>query len=342
MAKNDHYAAAGVNIAAGNRAVALMSSAVKSTYGPEVLAGIGAFGGMFDASRLKDMSHPVLVASTDGIGTKVDLAIQANRLTSLGYDIVNHSINDILVQGANPLFFLDYIAANQLYPEQIALIVSGMADACKQVNCALLGGETAEMPGVYEKNKLDIAGTIIGVVEQKESLPKNTLDAGDILLGIASSGPHTNGYSLIRKILGDLSLDTRLTSSESSLAEALLAPHRCYLHVLNASLAHLEKPIKALVHITGGGFLENIPRVLPAHLSAEIQLNSWTIPAIFQWIQQHGHVPMAQMYHVFNMGIGMIVITAPQHVDLLKSLINEIIWEIGRLTFGDRTVHLNL
>lgn len=330
--QTDLYAAAGVDINAGNRTIELMKSAVKSTYGKEVLAGIGAFGGMFDVSALKNMKQPVLVASTDGIGTKVHLAAQANKFNSLGYDIVNHSVNDILVQGAKPLFFMDYLAASKLDPEKMAMIVTGMAEACKAVDCALLGGETAEMPGVYHPEMFDVAGTIVGVVERDQALPRNDLQAGDVLLGIASSGPHTNGYSLIRKIF---------TEYDTELMEQLLAPHRCYLPVLQKALQHPEQPIKGLVHITGGGFYENIPRVLPENLGADIQLNSWPVPDLFQRIQQQGNVPFEQMHRVFNMGIGMIAIVDIEQLALLKSLINETTWMIGKLIPGNQQVNLS-
>lgn len=323
MKQQDLYAAAGVDITAGNRTIDLMKNAVRSTYGKEVLAGIGAFGGMFDVSALKSMQQPVLVASTDGIGTKVHLATEPKHFKSLGFDIVNHSVNDILVQGAKPLFFMDYLAASKLDPEKMALIVTGMAEACKAVDCALLGGETAEMPGVYHENMFDVAGTIVGVVEREKALPANTLAEGDVLLGIASSGPHTNGYSLIRKIFPDM---------DSELRESCLAPHRCYLPILQAALQHPEAPIKAMVHITGGGFFENIPRVLPPELGAEIQLETWPIPDLFQRIQKEGAVPVEQMYRIFNMGIGMILVVEQEQLALLKSLINETTWVIGKLT----------
>lgn len=338
--QTDLYAAAGVDITAGNRTVELMSNAVRSTYGKEVLAGIGAFGGMYSAEQFKLMRHPVLVASTDGIGTKVHLAAQANRFHSLGYDIVNHSVNDILVQGAKPLFFMDYLASSKLDSEKMAQIVTGMAEACKASGCALLGGETAEMPGVYYPDMFDVAGTIVGVVERDQALPKNSLQAGDVLLGIASSGPHTNGYSLIRKIFADIPLDTILPELNQSLAEALLAPHRCYLNILDKALLHPEQPIKALVHITGGGFYENIPRVLPKHLGAEIDTQQWQIPALFQLIQQRGDVPKEQMYRIFNMGIGMIIITQPKYIDLLRTLMNETLWEIGKLIESEQHIKL--
>ena len=339
--QTDLYAAAGVDITAGNRTVELMSNAVRSTYGKEVLAGIGAFGGMYSAEQFKSMQHPVLVASTDGIGTKVHLAAQANRFQSLGYDIVNHSVNDILVQGAKPLFFMDYLASSKLDSEKMAQIVTGMAEACKATGCALLGGETAEMPGVYYPDMFDVAGTIVGVVEREQALPKNTLQAGDVLLGLASSGPHTNGYSLIRKVFADVSLDTVLPELKQSLADALLAPHRCYLNILDKALHHPEQPIKALVHITGGGFYENIPRVLPKHLGAEINTQAWQVPALFQLIQQRGDIPKEQMYRVFNMGIGMIIITQPEYIDLIKTLMNETVWEIGKLIESKQQITLS-
>lgn len=329
----DHYAAAGVSIDAGNHAVTLMTNAVKATYTPAVLAGIGAFGGMFDASLLQKMQAPVLVASTDGIGTKVDLAAQHQHITDLGTDIVNHCVNDILVQGARPLFFLDYVASSKLDPQQIATLVTSMANACRKVNCALLGGETAEMPGIYQPNRFDVAGTIVGVVEKTAVLPKQNLQEGDVLLGLASSGPHTNGYSLIRKIIENLTLET-------GMIETLLAPHRCYLSVLMPVLEQTNHPIKALVHITGGGFLENIPRVLPKHLSAKVNLHSWPVPTLFRFLQTQGNIPTQQMYRVLNMGIGMILIVSPQDKEQLKAQLNEDVWEIGQLIAGNKEVHL--
>lgn len=341
IAEIDPYSAAGVNIAAGNHAVKLMSAAVRATYGAEVLAGIGAFGGMYDASALQTMRRPVLVASTDGIGTKVHLAIQAKRLSGLGHDIVNHSVNDILVQNARPLFFLDYVAMCRLDAEQIACLVSSMAEACQNVQCALLGGETAEMPGVYTENSIDVAGTIVGIVEYDTSLPRKTaLQAGDLLLGIASSGPHTNGYSLIRKIIGDRSLETHMPELNTTLADALLAPHRCYLPLLACALDHPDQPIKALVHITGGGFFENIPRVLPSSLSAQIDCNAWTVPPLFQFLQREGNLSNEHLYRIFNMGIGMIAIVSPTQASLLQHLIDEPTWVIGQLLPGDGRVNL--
>ena len=335
------YAATGVNIDAGNRAVELMRAAVKSTYGPEVLAGIGAFGGLFDAAAVKSMRDPVLVASTDGVGTKVKLAAQAGRYESIGHDIVNHCINDILVQGAQPLFFLDYIASSKIDPEMIASVVTGISAACREAGCALLGGETAEMPGVYQPNEFDVAGTIVGVVDRANILPRpDQLRAGDVLIGLRSSGPHTNGYSLIRKIFEGVSLETSVPELGVSLAEAVLVPHRSYLPLIQSALSTQRSAIKALAHITGGGFIENIPRVLPDHLGAQIQLGSWRVPPLFNLIQQRGDVPTEEMYRVFNMGIGLIVIAAPEDAPAIQSAIGEETCLVGKLVAGEKKVVL--
>lgn len=330
------YASAGVSIDAGNRAVDLMGGSVRSTYGPQVLAGIGAFGGLYSASALKAMNDPVLVASTDGVGTKVKLAAQAGRYGSIGHDIVNHCIDDILVQGARPLFFLDYVASSTLNPEMIASVVKGIAAACREAGCALLGGETAEMPGVYQPNEFDVAGTIIGVVERADILPRSNLQAGDVLLGLRSSGPHTNGYSLIRKVFEGVSLDAVVPELGQPLVDALLAPHRSYLPPLGPAL----HKIKALAHITGGGFIENIPRVLSDDVGAVIRLGSWPIPALFALIQQRGEIAADEMYRVFNMGIGMIAIVEKAEVDAIRAAIPEETFVIGELVSGSKRVGL--
>ncbi len=330
------YASSGVDIDAGNRAVALMKDAVTSTYTSSVLAGIGSFGGLFDASALKEMNSPVLVASTDGVGTKVKLAAHMGRFCGIGHDIVNHCINDILVQGARPLFFMDYFATSKLNPEQTAEVVTGIAEACKESGMPLLGGETAEMPGVYQPNEFDVAGTIVGVVERDEILPRPNLKAGDVLIGLKSSGPHTNGYSLIRKIFAETPLDTFFPEFNSTLADALLTPHRSYYSILYPHLPH----IKALVHITGGGFLENIPRILPENLDAKIQTDSWTIPPLWNLIQQEGRIDPTEMYRVFNMGIGMIAFVDPLSVDKVQNSIPEETFVIGELVKGEKKVQL--
>lgn len=331
-----NYARSGVDIDAGNRAVDLMKNAVKSTYTSSVLAGIGSFGGLFDASALKEMRTPVLVASTDGVGTKVKLAASAGRYRGIGHDIVNHCINDILVQGARPLFFMDYFATSKLNPEQTAEVVTGIAEACQEAGMALLGGETAEMPGVYQPNEFDVAGTIIGVVERSEILPRQNLEAGDLLIGLKSSGPHTNGYSLIRKVFAGIPLDTFFPGLDCSLADVLLTPHRSYLSALYSLLPQ----IKALVHITGGGFIENIPRVLPENLNANINLGSWTIPPLWNLVQQKGNISTDEMYRVFNMGIGMIAIVNKNSFAKAQELIPEETFVIGELVEGHKKVQL--
>ena len=324
------YASSGVDIAAGNRAVELMKESVRATYNQSVLAGIGSFGGLFDVSAFKQMNHPVLVASTDGVGTKVKLAASVGRYRGIGHDIVNHCINDILVQGARPLFFMDYFATSKLNPEQTTEVVVGIAEACKEAEMALLGGETAEMPGVYQPNEFDVAGTIIGVLERDAILPRSTLLEGDVLIGFQSSGPHTNGYSLIRKVFANMAL-------EDSLADILLAPHRSYFNLL---YPHLSK-VKALVHITGGGFIENIPRVLPDVLDAQIRLNSWLPPAFWSLIQSEGQIATEEMYRVFNMGIGMVAIVDKSSSADFQSSVSEPSFIIGELVPGERKVILN-
>jgi phosphoribosylaminoimidazole synthetase len=313
-----------------------MTAAVKSTYGPEVLGGIGSFGGLFDAGLLKTMKNPVLVASTDGVGTKVKLGAAAGRYRSLGQDIVNHCIDDILVQGARPLFFLDYFATSKLDPQVVAEMVTGAAEACKSAGCALIGGETAEMPGVYADGEFDIAGTIVGVVEKERVLPQPDLKAGDVLIGLASSGPHTNGYSLIRRIFEGVPLETVFPELGVSLADALLAPHRSYLQVLQPTISNPRSPIKALAHLTGGGFIENIPRILPADLDAVIDTKGWEVPTLFRLIQERGEVAPEEMYRVFNMGIGMVIVSSAAAAAGLRDLLGETSWVIGELAPGSR------
>ena len=338
MTKAD-YASAGVDIEAGNRAVELMKDAVKSTYGPQVLAGIGSFGGLFDVSELKNMDKPVLVASTDGVGTKVKLAAEVGRYRSVGHDIVNHCIDDILVQGARPLFFMDYFATSKLTPEIVAEVVTGIAEACRESGCALLGGETAEMPGVYQAGEFDIAGTIVGVLERDAMLPRPTIGVGDVLIGIRSSGPHTNGYSLIRKIFADIPLETVFPELGGSLADALLAPHRSYLNVLSTVLRP-PSPVKGLAHLTGGGFIENIPRILPEGVDAVIRQGSWPVPPLFGLIQSRGEIAPEEMHRVFNMGIGMVAVVAKEDVEKVQQAIAEETYILGELVKGEGKVIL--
>ena len=330
------YASSGVDIDAGNRAVELMKDSVKATYNESVLAGIGSFGGLFDASALKQMDRPVLVASTDGVGTKVKLAASVGRYRGIGHDIVNHCINDILVQGARPLFFMDYFATSKLNPEQTADVVTGIAEACRESGIALLGGETAEMPGVYRDGEFDVAGTIIGVLERARLLPRSNLFAGDLILGLPSNGPHTNGYSLIRKVFEGADLQSVHPELGCSLADALLVPHRSYF---NALYPHLDK-VKALAHLTGGGFIENIPRVLPENLNAVINLNSWQVPPLWKLIQEKGNISTEEMYRVFNMGIGMVAIVDKSIASDLQSSMSEPTFIIGELIDGEQKVIL--
>ncbi len=334
------YAQSGVDIDAGNRAVALMRDAVRATYGPEVLAGLGSFGGLFAADALQRLEQPVLVASTDGVGTKVMLAAAAGRFASIGQDLVNHCINDILVQGARPLFFLDYVAAAKLEPERVAAVVGGIAAACRAAGCALLGGETAEMPGVYAPGEFDVAGTIIGVVERRALRPRPDVRPGDVLIGLGSSGPHTNGYSLIRRLFEGVPLDTVYPELGVPLADALLAPHRSYLPVVGPVLAREDSPIKALAHLTGGGFLENIPRVLPDGVGAVVRRGSWPVPPLFTLLQRRGDLADAEMHRVFNMGLGLILICAPEAAAELQAALPEASHIIGELIAGEKRVTL--
>ena len=305
------YRDAGVDIDAGNRAVRLMAEAVSSTATPAVLSEIGAFGGLFAADELGP--GKVLVASTDGVGTKVDLAARYGRHRGLGADLVNHCVNDILVQGARPLFFCDYIATASLIPETVLEIVSGMSEACKSVGCALLGGETAEMPGVYTPGAIDIAGTIVGVVDRDALWPRTgQMREGDLLVGLASVGPHTNGYSLIRLLL-------ERHDADEEMLEFLLAPHKCYLGDIDWLRQRGVQP-KALAHITGGGVIENLPRVLPDDLGARIDLGAWDVPKPFSTLTEWAGLPDEEAFRVWNMGIGMVVVVEESQRPLIEEL----------------------
>ena len=324
------YAASGVDIDEGNRAVELLKASVASTQTSSVLAGVGAFGGVFDVSFLKQMDEPLLVASTDGVGTKVALAAQAGRLRGVGIDLVNHCVNDVLVQNARPLFFLDYIASSHIVAEQVAAIVDGMSEACRENSCALLGGETAEMPGVYHDGHVDVAGTLVGVADRSQLLPKTTIADGDILIGVASNGPHTSGYSLLRRIFAGLPLSAMPAPLTEPIGDALLVPHRSYLPVLETLLQgeNLDL-VKGLVHITGGGLSENVPRVLPEGLGAKITLGSWERSALFDLIATVSALSDHELHRTLNMGVGMVVICAPTDVAAVQGLINETTWVIG-------------
>jgi phosphoribosylformylglycinamidine cyclo-ligase len=331
------YAQAGVDITAGQQATALMKESVQATYGPEVLAGLGAFGGLFDAGSLKEMASPVLVASTDGVGTKTKVASQMGRWDTVGQDIVNHCINDILVQGARPLFFMDYVASAQLDPEEIAMVVQGAAIACQQADCALLGGETAEMPGVYQKGEFDLVGTVVGVVERNRVLDGSNIEVGDVILGLPSTGLHTNGYSLARKVLGPCDWRTRHPQLGCSIGEALLAVHRSYLQPVQ-QLWEAGVQVNGLAHITGGGIIDNLPRILPEGIGAVINRGSWPEPPIFGLIQSEGDIPNDEMFHVFNMGLGMLVIVSPEQAELAESTLGSDIFSVGEIVAGQDVI----
>ena len=306
------YAAAGVNIDVAAKAKELIKKHARSTLRPEVLTGIGFFGGLFE---FKGYKQPVLVSSVDGVGTKLKIASALAKHDTIGIDLVNHCVNDILACGAEPLFFLDYIAMGKLVPEQVEPIARGMAQACREVGCALIGGETAEMPGLYTGKDYDLVGFIVGAVEKEKIIRGKTIVSGDTIIGLPSSGLHTNGYSLVRQIFGETksALDTHYPELGRTLGEALLKPHRCYYHQLTPLLSL----IKGMAHITGGGLIDYVPRVLPQGVAVHIQNKSWTVPPIFQLIQQQGNVARDDMYRVFNMGIGMVLICSPNNIDQL-------------------------
>jgi len=305
------YRDAGVDISTADEAKARIKGLARGTFNASVLSEIGSFGGMFrpDLARYED---PVLVASTDGVGTKIQVAIAAGVHDTVGYDLVAHCVNDILVQGAAPLFFLDYIALGKMDAGRVEAIVSGVVRGCTEFACPLIGGETAEMPGTYAPEDYDLAGFIVGVVDRSRALTGERVQEGDVLLGLPSSGLHTNGYTLARKVLFDvmgLRVDTRVPDLGATVGEALLAPHRAYLSALEPLVE--RKKIRAMAHITGGGFPGNVPRVLPAGLGARIRASAWKVPPLFQMIQKGGSVPDEEMYCTFNMGIGMVLVVAP-------------------------------
>lgn len=308
------YAAAGVDIDAANRAVRGMKGAIEATHTRYVLNTVGAFGGLFDAAALADYDHPVLVASTDGVGTKTMIAAAADRWDTIGVDLVNHCVDDILVQGARPLFFLDYVASARLEGDRVETVVKGVAAACAAAGCALLGGETAEMPGVYQPGELDLAGTIVGVVDKARIIDGSAIAPGDVVLALPSHGLHTNGFSLARHILRDVALDDRPPElGGATWAEALLAPHRSYLPDVERLWAADVHP-KGLAHITGGGLVENPPRVLPHGTAITLDTGAWSIPPLFTLLQRLGGVADDEMRRVFNLGLGMLVVLAPDDV----------------------------
>ncbi|MCA1818077.1 MAG: phosphoribosylformylglycinamidine cyclo-ligase [Acidobacteria bacterium] len=344
MSKSITYSDAGVSIDAANRAVEQIKESARKTFNARTLSEIGSFGGMFDGA-FPQMRAPVLVASADGVGTKLKVAFETNVHDTVGRDLVNHCVNDILVQGARPLFFLDYVATGKLAPEVVAAVVEGCARGCRENGCVLLGGETAEMPGFYAEGEYDIAGFIVGVVDREKVIDGKGIEPGDAVLALPSVGLHTNGYSLARKLffeVAGLKADSRVEELNATVGEALLAPHKSYLREIEGLLD--TGAIRGLAHITGGGLLENIPRVLPEGAGVEIVLGSWDVPPIFTLMQRLGNVPEREMFRTFNMGVGMIIICpATQDAEMIRSHVTSLggeCREIGRVVAGAREVAL--
>lgn len=337
------YRDAGVDIDAGNKAVELMKRHVRSTYRPEVLGDIGGFGGLFALNAGK-YRQPVLVSGTDGVGTKLKIAFMADRHDTIGQDGVAMCVNDILVQGAEPLFFLDYLAVGKLEPEKVAAIVSGVAMACRESGCALIGGETAEMAGFYPDGEYDIAGFAVGVVDREKIITGEKIAPGDVLIGLPASGIHSNGYSLVRKICFDvkkLSVDDFIPELGRTLGQELLEPTRLYPKTCLPLIAEFD--IHGMVHITGGGFYDNIPRILPAGCAVEVDSRAWPQPVIFSLLQQWGGVAKAEMFRTFNMGIGMILIVPAGQVPAIQANLadrEEKSYIIGRVIAGEGQVEL--
>lgn len=345
MTKPVSYSDAGVSIDTANQTVARIKDFARSTFNSRTLTEIGSFGGMFDG-RFPEMTEPVLVASADGVGTKLKIAFLTGVHNTIGQDLVNHCVNDILVQGARPLFFLDYFATGRLSSDVAASVVEGLSIACRENGCVLLGGETAEMPGFYSDGEYDLAGFVVGVVDKKNVIDGSAIISGDAVLGIPSNGLHTNGYSLARKLLFEIGGLSPGSSPEElggvSIGEVLLTPHKSYFRFLEDLIA--DRAIKGLAHITGGGLLENIPRILPDGVSVDINGGSWDRPAVFGLMQKLGNVEEREMFRTFNMGIGMVVICSDADKEGIKSHLEglgEECREIGKVTRGNGEVAIN-
>ncbi len=336
------YKDAGVDIDAANRAKVQIKQLARSTFNENVLSEIGSFGGIFSAT-FTDARDPVLVASCDGVGTKLKIAFATGIHHTIGYDLVAHCVDDILVQGARPLFFLDYIATGRLKPEVVAQIVEGLARGCREAGCALLGGETAEMPGFYADGEYDVAGFIVGVVDRSKLINGWRITAGDVVIGLPSLGLHTNGYSLARKLLLEIAgyqIDTHVPELGCTVGEELLKPHRNYLPALN-HLIEREGVIKGLAHITGGGLVENIPRILPSNVDVVLKEGSWPMLPVFDLLQRIGNLPREEMLRTFNLGIGMVVILSPQYFSMVKDHLaqaGESYYLIGEVVDGEGKV----
>ena len=338
------YKKAGVDIEAGYKSVELMKDAVKATFRPEVLGGIGGFSGAFSLSKIKEMEDPVLLSGTDGCGTKVKLAFIMDKHDTIGIDAVAMCVNDVACAGGEPLFFLDYIACGKNYPEKIATIVSGVAEGCKQSECALIGGETAEHPGLMPADEYDLAGFAVGVVEKKDLITGENIKPGDVLIGIASSGVHSNGFSLVRSVftITEESLNTYYDSLGTTLGEALLAPTKIYVKTMK-SIKNSGVRVKGCSHITGGGFYENIPRMLPEGVRAGVKKDSYKVPPICDMLQKDGDIDEQMMYNTFNMGLGMVLAVDPADVDKTLEAIKaagEEGYIVGSVEAGEKGVTL--
>ena len=338
------YKKAGVDIEAGYKSVELMKEHVKKTMRSEVLGGLGGFAGAFDLSGIKNMEEPVLLSGTDGCGTKVKLVFVMDKHDTIGIDAVAMCVNDIACSGGEPLFFLDYIACGKNYPEKIASIVSGVAEGCLQSECALVGGETAEHPGLMPEDDYDLAGFAVGVVDKKDIIDGSTIKAGDTLIGIASSGVHSNGFSLVRKVfeMTKESLDAYYDELGKTLGEALIEPTRIYVKALK-NVKNAGVRIKGCSHITGGGFFENVPRMLPENVRAVIKKDSYPVPALFDLIQKNGNIEEHMMYNTFNMGLGMVIAVNPKDVDATMKAIEDAgdkCYVVGNIVEGDKGVDL--
>jgi len=340
---SEAYKKAGVDIAAGNEAVERMKKHVQKTFRPEVLSGLGGFGGLF-ALNAKAYEDPVLVSGTDGVGTKLKLAFALDKHDTIGIDAVAMCVNDIAVTGAEPLFFLDYLACGKLVPEKIEAIVKGVSDGCVQAGCALIGGETAEMPGMYADGEYDIAGFAVGIVDRKDIIDGSRIRPGDAIIGLASSGVHSNGFSLVRRLLleeKEYDLRDRIPGLDRPLGETLLEPTKIYVKAVQALKKAAD--IKGLAHITGGGFLENIPRVLPEDTDASIRLGSWPVLPVFELLREAGNLTRDDLYRTFNMGIGMVVIAPADEAEAVIRAAEEAgekAYRIGTVTEGSGKVAL--
>ncbi len=335
------YSGAGVDITKGNEAVELMKPLVKSTFRKEVCTDLGGFGGLFAIDKDK-YEEPILVSGTDGVGTKLKIAFEMGKHDTIGIDAVAMCVNDVLVNGAEPLFFLDYLAVGKCEPEQVAAVVSGIAEGCRQAGCALIGGETAEMPGFYPVGEYDVAGFTVGIVDKKKMIDGSKICAGDVVLGLPSTGVHSNGFSLARKVLleyAGLKMDEEVASLGAKLGDVILTPTRIYVKTILELIEKAE--IKGMAHITGGGLLENIPRVLPADCQVHLDTTTWPMLPIFQLIQEKGNVEKREMYRTFNMGIGFVMIVDAENAEKVKAAcaaMDQPVYQIGSVVAGDKKV----